>query len=175
MMKKSVIIAFILVLVMQTVTAYKYEYVQNVDSHTRYNPQREGCYYYYGYGSCLVSNKNCTDIPAGRIDKYMNLGDPCNRNEAPTIDSSTIKDVYVKEGETAIIPVTCVDQDPVNTTYSGWSTTKIKETNYKDAGTFDEVITCTDSFGKTASARIKIIIEHKNRPPFFKAVGFSLK
>jgi len=150
-----------------------YAYIPNIDPHTRYNPLREGCYYYYGYGSCNVTASACNGVAIGQ-NKWVNLGDACERNEPPKIRMGTLRDIIVNEGEKITITTECIDEDPVNTTYSGWTTTKETITGFADAGTFRETITCTDSFGEKVEGTFKIIIIDNNRNPLFRLVDWAI-
>ena len=113
------IILTILLAASLVLAASGFKYSPNVKPHTRFNPLRFGCYYYYGYGSCKVDNEHCRGVFIGK-NKWIDLGDACGRNEPPTITGLT--DVTVFETEIVKIPAECVDEDPVETTYSGWTT-----------------------------------------------------
>lgn len=173
-------IAFIITAIVATVLlaslalAVEYEFNSRVVPHTEYNPQREGCYYYYGYGSCNVSNSQCVNMPRGMVMREVNLGDACKRNKPPKLVLESVKDIRILETETVKIGAQCIDKDPVNMIYSGWTTTKETKTGYEDAGSYKETITCTDSFGEKDEATITIKIIDKNRAPIFRAIGFEI-
>ncbi len=161
---------FLLVISISLAAGFKYS--PNVKPHTRYNPLRYGCYYYYGYGSCEVSNEHCRGVPVGR-NKWIDLGDACNRNEPPIL--TNLKDITATETEIVKITARCTDQDPVNMTYSGWTSKAETLTTYDDAGRHTATVTCTDSFGETDTANITIIIKDKNRPPLFRSLGYEIE
>jgi flagellar hook protein FlgE len=175
-MKNTFIITSIIaaVLLSGLAAAIEYEFNSRVVPHTEYNPLREGCYYYYGYGSCKVADDNCVNIPQGMVMHEINLGDACKRNKPPKLVFESVNDIKVTETETVRIGAQCIDKDPVNITYSGWTTTKETKTGYDDAGSYKETITCTDSFGEKDEATINIRIINKNRAPVFRALGFDI-
>jgi len=190
----TTIITIILITSIATAVS-QYKYMEGIEPHTRYNPLRTGCYYYYGYGSCLVNSTECQGVPVGQ-NLWVDLGDACGRNKAPSLinkdktvnlgdDNKTIyyyldtdqdpslknfDDITVREGETVVIKAECVDDDPVNMTITGWTNKKITRTTYKDAGTHTVTITCTDTFGESDSANIKVHVIDQNRPPIFKII-----
>lgn len=169
-MKK--IITLILVTLLLVSLAAAWTYSSNVKPHTRYNPLRYGCYYYYGYGSCQVENEHCRGVTIGK-NKWIDLGDACKRNKAPSIIG--LKDITVTETDVVKITANCLDEDPVITTITGWTTQTETLTNYNDAGKYEVTITCTDSFEETTSASITIIIKDKNRAPLFRAIGWVIE
>jgi hypothetical protein len=80
-----------------------FNYMSNIDPHTRFNPQLNGCYYYYGYGSCTVAKTNCNGVPVGR-DKQLDLGDACKRNAPPKLSSTnTSENVVLMENGKAVV------------------------------------------------------------------------
>jgi len=168
--KKILPIILAMILLVSIAAAFKYS--PNVKPHTRYNPLLEGCYYYYGFGSCLLEDKECEGVPIGR-NKWVDLGDACNRNEPPKLTG--LKDITVTETETAKITAECKDEDPVNMSYSGWTDKAETLTTYEDAGEYQVTITCTDSFGETDTGTINIIIKDKNRAPLFRAIGYEIE
>ncbi len=145
----------------------KYKYRANIDPHTRYNNQLDDCYYYYGYGSCAVAKRECEGVAIGE-DKWVNLGDACNRNTPPIIEYAD--EAQGREGSKLTLPVNCIDDDPVNLTVSGWMSEKTRVLGYSDAGAHSVQVTCTDSFGKSAYGEIKITISNINRAPLFKSI-----
>lgn len=164
----SIILATILVASI-VLAASGFKYSPNVKPHTRFNPLRFGCYYYYGYGSCKVENEHCRGVFIGK-NKWVDLGDACKRNEPPKLTG--LKDITVSETETVKITAKCVDEDPVEITYSGWTDKAETLTSYDDAGKYNVTISCTDSFEETITGTINIIVKNKNRAPLFRAVGF---
>jgi len=169
-LKPLLITMLITLLIISMTTAFKYS--PNVKPHTRFNPLRFGCYYYYGYGSCQVDNANCRGVPIGR-NKWVDLGDACNRNKPPTLTG--LENITVTETEIVKIRAECIDDNPVSITYSGWTEQAETITSYDDAGEYQETITCTDSFGETATSTITIIIKDKNRAPLFRAMDYNVK
>ncbi len=170
MFKKILPIILITLLIISLAAAFRYS--PDVKPHTRFNPLRYGCYYYYGYGSCQVDNAECRGVPVGR-NKWVDLGDACKRNEPPTLTG--LEDITVTETEVVKITAECIDQDPVEITYSGWTDKAETLTSYDDAGEYQVTITCTDSFEETAIGTINIIIKDKNRAPLFRAMGYSVE
>jgi len=166
-------IILVIGLVASIVLAAKgFEYSPNVKPHTRYNPLRYGCYYYYGYGSCQVENEHCRGVPVGK-NQDLDLGDACDRNEPPVLTGA--EDITVTETELVKITAECTDEDPVETSYSGWTEQAETLTTYNDAGTYEVTITCTDSFDETDTGTIKVTIKDKNRAPLFRAIGFNIE
>ena len=173
MFRKILPIIFATLLVVSMVAAARgYQYTPNIDPHTRYNPLRYGCYYYYGYGSCLVDNAECRGVPVGR-NKWVDLGDACDRNDPPTI--AGLIDITATETEIVKITAECVDEDPVEISYSGWTTEAETLTGYDDAGEYEVTVTCTDSFKETATGTISIVVKDKNRAPLFRAFDYSIE
>ncbi|MBN1792434.1 hypothetical protein JW826_02005 [Candidatus Woesearchaeota archaeon] len=171
----TIIMAIILVSTLSAIgfAAKGYDYTPGVEPHTRYNPLREDCYYYYGYGSCNVTKTECDGVAIG-VDKWVDLGDACLRNEPPKMVLGNAGTITVKETEDVVIIAECIDEDPVDMTYKGWTTRKVTPTTYDDAGSYEETIICTDSFGESVSAQISINIINKNRAPLFKAIGWEI-
>ena len=170
MFKKILPLILITLLIISLAAAFKYS--PNVKPHTRFNPLRYACYYYYGYGSCVVDNEYCRGVSIGR-NKWIDLGDACGRNEPPTLTG--LKDITVTETEIVKITAQCLDEDPVNITYSGWTDKAETLATYDDAGKYTVTITCTDSFGETDTGEINIIIKDKNRAPLFRAIGYNVE
>ena len=170
MFKRILPIILMTLLVISIAAAFKYS--PGVKPHTRFNPLRFGCYYYYGYGSCQVDNAECRGVPIGR-NKWVDLGDACERNEPPRLTG--LKDITIEETEIVKITAECIDEDPVEITYSGWTEQAETITSYDDAGEYKEKITCTDSFGETATGTISIIIKDKNRAPLFRAIDYRIE
>jgi hypothetical protein len=165
--KKIIPVVFLALLILSVVSAY--DYMPNIRPHTRYNPLRAGCYYYYGYGSCQVENAECRGVSIGR-NKWVDLGDACDRNDPPILTGIT-----ATESEIISITAKCLDQDPVTISYSGWTEQAETLATYNDAGKHEVTITCTDSFGETAAGIITIIIKDKNRAPLFRAIGIEVE
>ncbi|MBU1198209.1 MAG: hypothetical protein KKF46_07420 [Nanoarchaeota archaeon] len=172
MLKKIIPVILILLLAVSLVAAASYTYMPNVRPHTRYNPLRYSCYYYYGYGSCQVDNAECRGVSIGK-NKWVDLGDACNRNEAPIMTG--LQDITVTETEFVKINAKCLDQDPVEISYSGWIEQAETLTTYKDAGEHKVTVTCTDSFGEKVIGVVKITVQNKNRAPLFSAFGFDIE
>ena len=154
--------------------AHGYAYISNIDPHTRYNPQLDGCYYYYGYGSCNVTASECSGVPVG-VNRWIDLGDACLRNEPPKIKIGTLQDIVANEGDKVVIGTECIDEDPVSITYSGWTTTKETQTGFDDAGKYREKVTCTDSFGEKVEGEFNIVIVNKNRSPLFSLIDWVVE
>lgn len=173
MYKKITTIILATLLVVSLVIAVQgFRYSPNVEPHTRYNPLRAGCFYYYGYGSCEVEVEHCRGVPVGR-NKWLDLGDACKRNKPPILTRA--EDINLTETETAVITAECTDEDPVETTYSGWTEQKEKTTSYNDAGEYQVNITCTDSFGETDTGTIQVTVKDMNRAPLFRAIGYNIE
>ncbi|MBN2142389.1 hypothetical protein JW711_03590 [Candidatus Woesearchaeota archaeon] len=170
--KTITIILLVMALASAVWAAKGYEYTPGVVPHTRYNPLREDCYYYYGYGSCNVTKTECDGVRVG-VNRWVDLGDACLRNEPPQMTNNP-GTITVYETEKVIIPDTCVDEDPVNYTYSGWTDKKVTVTTYDDAGTYKVHIVCTDSFGETDSGELTITVLNKNRAPLFRFVDWEV-
>ena len=168
-----IILATLIVVSMATaIVMPEFRYSPNVKPHTRYNPLRAGCFYYYGYGSCEVEAEHCRGVPVGR-NKWIDLGDACDRNDPPILTGA--EDITVTETETVIISAECTDEDPVEISYSGWTEQAETITTYDDAGEYQITITCTDSFEETDTATIKVTVKDKNRAPLFRAFGYSIE
>ena len=170
--KTLTILLIILTLATVVAAADEYEFNSKVVPHTRYNYLLYKCYYYYGYGRCEVNLTDCQGVPVGD-NKWVDLGDACNRNEAPILTGA--RDIMVNEGDLFNIPGECEDNDPTEISYTGWAVTKEKYAGYNDAGTHKVTITCTDSFGETDSKEIKIVVNDKNRSPFFKFINYMIE
>jgi hypothetical protein len=165
---KKIAALFLLIISMAyVVVAQTYEYIPNVVPHTRHNTQMDTCFYYYGYGSCNVTASQCSGIPRGD-NKWVNLGDACNRNSPPTIQYTNL--ASGREGQRLTLNVYCLDDDPVNLTLTGWMTQQSQVLDYESAGTHQVSALCTDSFGKTAAGEITIVVTNTNRPPLFRSI-----
>jgi len=165
---------FMAILAVNFVLAAKgYAYIPNVDPHTRFNPLRNDCYYYYGYGSCNVTRSECESVEIG-WNRWVNLGDACDRNEPPKLKQGSFSDITVYESEKVVISAECIDEDPVTASYSGWTTEMVTQTGYDDAGKYSETVTCTDSFNESVSGDFKITILNKNRSPLFKLFDWAI-
>ena len=190
-MKKAIFAAVFLIIAIMlansVLAARGYAYIPNIDPHTRYNPLRNDCYYYYGYGSCNVTRSECSGVSVGQ-NRWVNLGDACLRNDPPKISQygdnylkgntvyiNRLSDIAFNEGQRVVIDIECIDEDPTTITYSGWMSTKEKQSGYDDAGIYDETVTCTDSFGESASGSFKIRIINTNRNPLFRIFDWKIE
>jgi hypothetical protein len=160
-------LAFLLLFSGAAYAQTKYEYIPNIIPHTRHNTQMDICFYYYGYGSCNVTASQCSGVPIGD-NKWINLGDACNRNSPPTIQYTNL--ASGREGQRLTLDVYCLDDDPVNLTLTGWMTQQSQVLDYTSAGTHQISALCTDSFGKTASGEITVTVTNTNRAPLFRSI-----
>jgi hypothetical protein len=142
------------------------------DSYTRYNRLRDGCYYYYSYGSCKVDDVYCNGVPAG-TNKDIDLGDACGRNLPPIL--TDLENIQVKESDLVEIKAKCIDQDPVEMVITGWTDKKRTQTDYNSQGVHTVEITCVDSFEKIAKGELTVTVENVNRGPLFRAINHIIK
>ncbi|RMD58439.1 hypothetical protein D6825_00880 [Candidatus Woesearchaeota archaeon] len=93
-------------------------------------------------------------------------------NRPPVIELES--PIEVNEGETVTLSPSISDPegDDIKVTYSGWMTSKTKETGYDDAGNHKVVITAEDSQGNQASLEVIVSVKDVNRPPVFGAGSF---
>ncbi|MEM2139276.1 MAG: hypothetical protein QXM96_03940 [Candidatus Woesearchaeota archaeon] len=89
------------------------------------------------------------------------------KNKTPLIQ---IKDVLeYKEGDLIVLEPVVFDEDDseVFVTYSGWMTSKMYQTTYEDAGSYEVVIKADD--GKDAvEKKINIVVKDVNREPIIE-------
>jgi hypothetical protein len=75
--------------------------------------------------------------------------------------------VEVYETETVVLDAKCTDPngEDVTITYSGWMDSSTKKTGYDDAGEYEVTVTCSDSSKTSQTAKVKVTVLDKNRPP----------
>ncbi len=102
-------------------------------------------------GSLTDSTQNCIEV-----EKI---------NRPPQVRGQTI--IESKEGDIVRLDSSCYDPDGDATTiaFAGWMTENFKQTGYDDAGEYTVTVTCTDIFGETGTATLKIVVANRNRPP----------
>ncbi len=86
-------------------------------------------------------------------------------NHPPIISMNSV--ISVNEASTITLNPTLSDPDgdTINVIYSGWMTSNVRQTGYSDAGTFNELITATDSLGGVTTKAITIVVNNVNRLP----------
>jgi hypothetical protein len=86
-------------------------------------------------------------------------------NRPPVIQR--LPDIDVKEGETVFIRPTIIDPDgdEFTVSYSGWMTSNKYTTSFDDEGTYNVIVTATDSKGSETTQDVKVNVENVNRAP----------
>lgn len=94
-------------------------------------------------------------------------------NHPPVI--SGVKDITVNEGdEISLDFITCTDEDEddsVTLKYEGFMKSPKKLTDYNDAGSYNQEVTCTDKFEATDYETFIITVRDKNQGPILSVAS----